>query len=107
MALKIDADQSATAYHINDGAVRFPYAVDAMQACSAHPGEWSMTPWSRADADAARKQLDERYQADLADAKARGVAPPAAPPPPPAPLTPEDQAALDEHNKAVAEAAAR
>jgi len=107
MSLKIDANQSATAYHIDDGAVFFNYAVDAMQACSAHPGEWSMTPWSQEDAAAARKQRDERYQAEVADAKARGVPEPAPPPPPPAPLTPEDQAALDEHNKAVAEAAKR
>ena len=107
MSLKIDANQSATAFHIDEGAVYFPYAVDATQAVSAHPGEWSMTPWSREDADAARKQRDERYQADVADAKARGLPEPAPPPPPPPPLTPEDQAALDEHNKAVAEAAER
>lgn len=45
MSLKIDASMSATAYHINDGAVVFPYAIDAHQAVSHHPKEWSWTPW--------------------------------------------------------------
>lgn len=107
MALKIDTNQSATAYHINDGATVFPYAIDAQHAISNHPLEWSDTPWSREAADEARKRLAEKYAMDVEDAKARGIAPPPAPPPAPAPLTPEDQAAIDEHNKAVAEAAER
>ncbi|MDB6085543.1 MAG: hypothetical protein JWN43_3424 [Gammaproteobacteria bacterium] len=107
MALKIDTNMSATAFHVNDGATVFPYAIDAQHAISNHPLEWSAMPWSRADADAARKTLAARYESDVADAKARNLPLPAPPPPDPAPLTPEDQAALDEHNKAVAEAAER
>lgn len=86
MALKIDTDMSATAYHIVTGATRFPYAVDASHAISNHPLEWSDSPWSREDAAASRAKLDL----------------PAAPP-----LAPDDQAALDEHNKAVEAAAKR
>jgi membrane protein involved in colicin uptake len=96
MALKIDTNQSATAYHVTTGAFLFPYAVDAQHAISAHPLEWSETPWARADADASRKRLNEQNKAD-------GLPPIAEP----APLSPEDQKALDEHNKAVAEAAKR
>lgn len=96
MALKIDTNQSATAYHITQGAVLFPYAIDAQHAISAHPLEWSDAPWSRADADASRQRLAE-------NAKANGLPPP----PEPEPLSEEDQAAIDEHNKAVAEAAER
>lgn len=107
MSLKIDANMSATAFHIDDGAFLFPYAIDAQHAVQNHPLEWSMTPWSRADADAARKRRSDEYAAAVEDAKARGAAPPAPLPPDPAPLTPEDQAAIDEHNKAVAEAAER
>jgi len=107
MALKIDTNQSATAFHINDGAVLFPYAIDAQNAISNHPDEWSDQPWAREDADAARKRRAEQYARDVEDAKARGAAMPAPLPPDPAPLTPEDQAALDEHNKAVADAAQR
>src|SRR5258708_5617914 len=99
MALKIDTNRSATAFHINDGAVLFPYAVDAQYAISHHPLEWSDKPWSREDADLARKQMAERHQAEVADAKAHGLPEPAPLPPPPPPLSAEDQAALDEHNK--------
>jgi hypothetical protein len=91
MSLKIDTNHSVVAYHIVDGATRFNYAVDAQHAVSAHPNEWSATPWSSEDADAARKKLADDGR----------------PVPEPEPLSPEDQAALDEHNKAVAEAAAR
>jgi len=45
MSLKIDASMSAVAYHKTDGAVTFPYAIDAHQAVSHHPDEWSKTPW--------------------------------------------------------------
>jgi hypothetical protein len=96
MALKIEPNQSATAYHITSGATVFPYAVDAVHAVSSHPLEWSDTPWSQQDAAAARQRLNERNKLE--------GAPPVAEP---LPLSPEDQKALDEHNKAVAEAAAR
>lgn len=91
MSLKIDTNQSVIAYHIVDGPVTFPYAVDARNAASSHPDEWSMTPWSVEDAETARERLkaDGRQVAD------------------PEPLSPEDQAAVDEHNRAVAEAAER
>lgn len=103
MALKIDDNHSATAFHINDGATLFPYALDARSAISTHPMEWSDKPWTPEAASAARQQLHDR---DVAEAKAKGQ--PAPPPPPgPAPLSPEDQAALDAYNKGVAEAAKR
>lgn len=91
MSLKIETNQSVTAYHIVDGPVLFNYAVDARSAVSRHPLEWSMTPWSQEDADAARARLKDDGR----------------PVPDPEPLSPEDQAALDEHNRAVAEAAER
>src|SRR6266566_3258433 len=47
MSLKIDVNRSAVAYHITDGATTFPYAVDAHHAVSAHPKEWSFTPWTK------------------------------------------------------------
>ncbi|SEE52035.1 hypothetical protein [Bradyrhizobium lablabi] len=96
MALKIDTNQSATAFHINTGATVFPYAIDAQHAISAHPLEWSDVPWSRDAADAARKRLAE-------NAEANGLPPPREP----EPLSEEDQAAIDEHNKAVEAAAER
>src|SRR5258706_10912467 len=96
MPLKIDTNMSATAFHITDGAQVFPYAIDAQHAISAHPLEWSETPWSADAAAAARKAFNEK-------AADEGLPPL----PEPAPLSPEDQAALDEHNKAVAEAADR
>lgn len=86
MALKIDTNRSATAFHIVDGAKLFPYAVDAQFAVSHHPLEWSDKPWSPEAAAASREKL--------------GLAAAAA-------LSPEDQAALDEHNKTVADAAKR
>jgi hypothetical protein len=57
MALKIQENNSAVAYHVVDGAVTFPYAIDAQQAISTHPGEWSASPWSAEDAAEARKKL--------------------------------------------------
>jgi hypothetical protein len=96
MALKIDTNQSVTAFHITDGATLFPYAVDAVHAISNHPLEWRDKPWTREDAAAARQKLNARNEET-------GAAPLAEPDP----LSPEDQAALDEHNKAVAAAAAR
>jgi hypothetical protein len=82
MALKIETNQSATAHHIIDGPVLFPYAIDAQHAISSHPGEWSPDPWP-ADATAtARKDAGE----------------------PEIEMTPEERAAIDDHAKAVAEA---
>ena len=85
MALKIQENNSAVAYHVVDGAVTFPYAIDAMQAVSAHPSEWSASPWSAEDATEARKKL--------------GLAEPE--------ISPEEREAIDEHTRAVAEAQAR
>lgn len=102
--MKIDATSSMVAYHVNDGATNFNYAVDAHSAVARHPLEWSLSPWSREDADAARKQMADRHAEQVEDAKARGTPMPAPLPPEPAPLTAEEQAALDEHAKAVAEA---
>jgi len=96
MALKINTNQSATAFHIVDGAFLFPYAIDASMAVSQHPLEWSDVPWTEERAAEARARINERN-------KAEGLAPLAEP----SPLSPEDQAALDEHNRAVAEAAKR
>lgn len=96
MALKIEPNQSATAFHIVDGAFKFPYAIDAQHAISNHPLEWSDMPWTAERASTARARLNEQNQE-------QGLAPL----PEPAPLSPDDQAALDQHNKAVAEASQR
>lgn len=104
MALKIDSNMSAVAYHITDGPVTFSYATDAQSAISRFPDEWSDTPWTQADAEAARQRQVERHEKETEDAKARGDSPPAPLPPAPPPPTPEEQAAIDEHAKAVAEA---
>ena len=85
MAIKIDTNQSAVAYHIVDGAVTFPYAIDAHHAVSNFPLEWSETPWNTEDMAAARKEAGQPV-----------IEP-----------TPEEQAAIDEHAKAVTEANAR
>lgn len=85
MALKIETNQSATAYHVVDGAVVFPYAVDAQSAISRFPLEWSDRPWGLDATSAARKD--------------RGL--------PPQEISPEDQAALDTYHKDVAAAADR
>jgi hypothetical protein len=47
MSIKIDAASAKVAYHVEDGAVNFPYAVDAHSAVSRFPNEWSFTPWSK------------------------------------------------------------
>lgn len=104
MALKIDTSMSAVAYHVIDGPQTFTYAVDAQSAIARFPDEWSDSPWTQAEADDARKRAEERHAKEVDDAKARGVSPPAPLPPPPAPPTPEEQAAIDDHAKAVAEA---
>lgn len=85
MALKIDENMSATAYHITDGATVFPYAIDAQHAIAQHPKEWSADPWSLAAMDAAREEAGK----------------------PAIEVSPEEQAAIDEHATAVAEANAR
>lgn len=94
--ISIDPNKPVTAYHVATGAQVFPYPVDAQHAIGAHPLEWSATPWTAEDATAARQRLNERNKADGLPAIAD-----------PEPLAPDDQAALDTHNKAVAEAAAR
>lgn len=103
MALKIDTNQSATAYHVIGGATLFPYAIDAQHAISNHPLEWSENPWSRADAEDARRALADRHEQDRAEAEANGLPLPAPFPELP-PLSPEDEAAIEEHARAVEEA---
>lgn len=82
MSLKIDASMSAVAHHIVDGAVTFPYAIDAHHAASQHPAEWKLTPWTAEETAAARKESGA----------------------PDVEMTDEERAALEEHTKAVAEA---
>jgi hypothetical protein len=82
MSIKISGSQSAVAYHIVNGPFTFPYAVDAHSAVSRFPGEWSFTPWSLEAESKAREAAGEEVLE----------------------LTPEEQAAIDEHARAVAEA---
>lgn len=82
MALKIDENMSATAYHITEGATVFPYAIDAQHAISSHPKEWSATPWSLEEMEAARGK------AGLPEIE----------------VTAEEREAIEEHARAVAEA---
>lgn len=103
MAIKIDSNMSAVAYHVIDGRVDFPYAIDAHSAVSRFPDEWSLTPWSAIDAAKARESLTERHARETEEAKAAGLTPPAPLPEPVVP-TAEEQAAIDEHAAAVAEA---
>lgn len=114
MALKISANMSAVAHHIIDGAVPFPYAIDAHSAVSHHPYEWSHEPWTAEDAAAAQQFVKERYEREREEAEMsardvmaarHGVVMPARPRiDEPLPPTPEEQAAIDEHAQAVAEA---
>lgn len=107
MAINIDSNRSAVAYHIVEGPVTFPYAVDAQSAIGRHPLEWSADPWNAEGAAASRKRLAEQYDRDAEIAKSRGLPPPAKPvwiDAEPVQPTPEEQAAIDEHTKAVAEA---
>jgi hypothetical protein len=104
MALKIEPNNSVIAFHINDGAVRFPYAVDAQHAVSNFPAEWSDKPWTAEDAAAGREAIAERHAREVEDAKVRGLPVPAALPPAPPEPSPEEQAAIMEHAQAVAEA---
>jgi hypothetical protein len=91
MSLKIDTNQSAIAHHVFDGAVVFPYAIDAHMAVANHPLEWSETPWSSEDTARSRKLLGER-----------GV-----PLPEEVEMSEEDRAALDQYNADVAAAKER
>lgn len=107
MATKIAATAEKTAYHIADGPVLFPYSIDADSAVGRHPLEWSFEPWSADAASSARKQASEQYDRDAQIAKSRGLPPPNKPlwlDAEPVQATPEEQAAIDEHAKAVAEA---
>lgn len=97
---------SKTAHHIDDGAVVFPYAVDAHSAVSRFPDEWSFTPWTGERLDRARAARKERRDREVERAKALNLPEPA-PLPEPVLLAPEDQAAIDEHTRAQAEAAKR
>jgi hypothetical protein len=85
MSIKISANLSAVAHHIIAGAFTFPYSVDAHSAVARHPGEWSFEPWSHDAVAKAREANGEVLE----------------------PLSAEEQAALDEHAKAVADANAR
>lgn len=92
-------------YHVLTGLNRL-YAVDAQNAVSMHPDEWSFSPWSEEDAGEARKRLNERHARDVEEAKAAGLPLPA-PPPPEVEPTPEEQEAIDNYNREVAEAKER
>lgn len=93
------------AYHVRTGLTRM-YAVDAQNAVSMHPEEWSLTPWSQEEAEAASKAIEERHAREVEDAKAKGLPAPA-PLPEVLPPTPEEQEAIDEYNRLVAEARGR
>lgn len=82
MSLKLSANMSAVAHHIIDGPVTFPYAIDAHHAAAHHPNEWSLEPWSASAMAKARQDMGEELE----------------------PLSDEEQAAIDEHARAVAEA---
>lgn len=82
MSIKTSANQSAVIHHVIDGPVTFPYAVDAHSAVSRFPAEWSLEPWSRDAEVKAREAAGQPVEE----------------------LTPEEQAAVDDHAKAVAEA---
>lgn len=85
MSLKLSDVQSAVAYHIVGGPVTFAYKIDANNAVSHFPAEWSHDPWS--------------IEAEVKARAARGE--------PELVLTAEEQAAIAEHDKAVAEASER
>jgi hypothetical protein len=89
-------------YHITDGHAVVA-EIDGNTAVSQHPLEWSKTPWTAEEAAAARAEMKRRYE----EAQAAGRPLPSPPPPEPVPPTPEEQAAIDEHARAVAEARER
>jgi hypothetical protein len=83
MAVKIESFlEPAVAFHIIDGPTTFHYGLDARSAVGRFPGEWSHTPWSREDEARAREASGAPVQE----------------------ITAEEQAAIDEHAKAVSEA---
>lgn len=94
-------DGRKTVYHIESGAVQLP-AVDATNAVSTHPGEWSETPWSPEDAATARKA---KHEEQVAIAKEQGVDPP--PPPVELEVSDADKAMLAADAKSRKEAAER
>ena len=53
------------AYHIVDGAVVFPYAVDAHHAVSRFPSEWSRTPWPTKDTGRVHVSRDDARAFDM------------------------------------------
>lgn len=79
-SIKIQANLSAVAHHIVDGAHTFPYSVDAHTAVSRHPEEWSYEPWSL---DAVNRALAEKGEPEVE-------------------MSAEERAAVDEHARAVA-----
>ena len=81
-SIKIAANMSAVAHHIIDGPFTFPYSVDAHSAVSRFPAEWSFAPWSHEASAKARQDMGDEVE----------------------PLSSEDEAAINEHAKAVAEA---
>lgn len=79
MSIKISANQTAVAHHIIDGPFTFPYAVDAHSAVARFPGEWSHKPWSR--------EAEAKARSDMGAPQVE--------------ITADEQAAIDEHAKAV------
>jgi hypothetical protein len=97
-------NEPATAYHIADGPKVFAHKMDAYHAVADHPLEWSHAPWTSATIAAARAKMEARHAQEVEEATAQGLPMPPGLPPPPPPLDPEDEAALAEHTKAVADA---
>lgn len=106
-SITIAAHAPATAHHIDTGATVFPYAIDAHSAVSRFPGEWSFTPWTGERRDRALAARKERYEADVVRAREFNQPVPQPLPADPLPPTPEEQAAIDAHTQAQAEAAKR
>lgn len=105
--IKITAGTAMTAYHVDTGAVVFPYAIDAHSAVSRFPDEWSLVPWSASEQSAARQRRIDAHQKAVEDAKALGVPPPPAPVLPPViEPTPAEKTEIDADTKARVEAAA-
>jgi hypothetical protein len=96
-----------TAYHIVTGSMVME-DTDANWAVAAHPDEWSFTPWAPDKRKAFVDAAVSDHKKEVVAAKEMGVDPP----PPPAvtqvrPLYPDEQAALDKHNKDFAAAQKR
>lgn len=95
-------NEAVIAYHVIDGAVSFPYKIDVRHALS-FPLEWSEVPWTLEKAQEARSEIEAQHAAAVEEAKAKGLPVPQELRTPP-PLDPEDEAAIMEHQQAVAEA---